>query len=152
MAISWRTANKTRATTSYVISGQELEVKVAGLFDKIRLPVLTGLLLGPRWGAASVALYLLAGACGLPPAAIRAEIALQDLPQPLAVLHQKRVVEVVVGADRGEGLRVHFDRAGCLCDATCRRFVGDIDHPRRTPVVEMAEASLGGVFRRHWVG
>ena len=28
--------------------------------------LLTGLLLGPRWGAASVALYLLAGACGLP--------------------------------------------------------------------------------------
>jgi biotin transport system substrate-specific component len=28
--------------------------------------LLAGLLLGPRWGAASVALYLLAGACGLP--------------------------------------------------------------------------------------
>lgn len=28
--------------------------------------MLAGLLLGPRWGAASVALYLLAGACGLP--------------------------------------------------------------------------------------
>ena len=27
---------------------------------------LSGLLLGPRWGAVSVALYLLAGACGLP--------------------------------------------------------------------------------------
>lgn len=27
---------------------------------------LAGLLLGPRWGAASVGLYLLAGACGLP--------------------------------------------------------------------------------------
>ncbi|MFH1985598.1 MAG: biotin transporter BioY [Pseudomonadota bacterium] len=28
--------------------------------------LLAGLLLGPRWGAASVGLYLLAGACGLP--------------------------------------------------------------------------------------
>lgn len=27
---------------------------------------LTGLLMGPRWGLASVAVYLLAGACGLP--------------------------------------------------------------------------------------
>ena len=28
--------------------------------------LLAGLLLGSRWGAASVAVYLLAGACGLP--------------------------------------------------------------------------------------
>ena len=38
-------ANETRATSSYIVADEELEVKVATLFDKVRLPVLTNLTL-----------------------------------------------------------------------------------------------------------